>query len=351
MSETLTSVRREPVRLQTGQPRELRIPDLFTGVLSGEPALNPYEAKVRSESETWTKEIAQMSNSMAKILTRANFPYLISLSAPDADAEAFRMGCDWCIWAFVFDDLFDEGIMKDKTIVAAEEMIATLAIMDNTHPPVNRKQYPLRGTLPQVCEQFLAFYGLTIVHDELIASDRATATLEDDPSKMSTGLDVAISDYIDTRRQSIGSYCLFVVVEWAHGIQLPQAVIEHPSVAICERAAADLTWLVNDILSYKKDLAFGVEHNIICLFKRRGFSEQEAVGKTNNLMDERQREWKKAVSELPSWGEKVDHEVRKYLDACRDVARANLYWSFKSGRYLSPEESDRVRKAHVLDLA
>ncbi|KAH8198422.1 hypothetical protein TruAng_007406 [Truncatella angustata] len=282
MSETLTSVRREPVRLQTGQPRELRIPDLFTGVLSGEPALNPYEAKVRSESETWTKEIAQMSNSMAKILTRANFPYLISLSAPDADAEAFRMGCDWCIWAFVFDDLFDEGIMKDKTIVAAEEMIATLAIMDNTHPPVNRKQYPLR---------------------------------------------------------------------WAHGIQLPQAVIEHPSVAICERAAADLTWLVNDILSYKKDLAFGVEHNIICLFKRRGFSEQEAVGKTNNLMDERQREWKKAVSELPSWGEKVDHEVRKYLDACRDVARANLYWSFKSGRYLSPEESDRVRKAHVLDLA
>jgi len=34
--------------------------------------------------------------------------------------------------------------MKDKTIEAAEEMIATLAIMDDTHPPVDPKQYPLR---------------------------------------------------------------------------------------------------------------------------------------------------------------------------------------------------------------
>lgn len=34
----------------------------------------------------------------AKILTRANFAYLISLSAPKADEEAFRMGVDWCIW-------------------------------------------------------------------------------------------------------------------------------------------------------------------------------------------------------------------------------------------------------------
>jgi hypothetical protein len=34
----------------------------------------------------------------AKILTKANFAYLISLSAPEADAESFRMAVDWCIW-------------------------------------------------------------------------------------------------------------------------------------------------------------------------------------------------------------------------------------------------------------
>lgn len=39
-----------------------------------------------------------MDPKTAKILTKANFAYLISLAAPYADAEAFRMGVDWCIW-------------------------------------------------------------------------------------------------------------------------------------------------------------------------------------------------------------------------------------------------------------
>lgn len=39
-----------------------------------------------------------MDKRTAKILTKANFAYLISLSAPLADEEAFRMGVDWCIW-------------------------------------------------------------------------------------------------------------------------------------------------------------------------------------------------------------------------------------------------------------
>lgn len=34
----------------------------------------------------------------AKIMTKANFAYLISLSAHLADPEAFRTGVDWCIW-------------------------------------------------------------------------------------------------------------------------------------------------------------------------------------------------------------------------------------------------------------
>lgn len=42
--------------------------------------------------------LVKMDARTAKILTKANFAYLISLSAPNADEEAFRMGVDWCIW-------------------------------------------------------------------------------------------------------------------------------------------------------------------------------------------------------------------------------------------------------------
>jgi hypothetical protein len=66
---------------------------------------------------------------------------------------------------------------------------------------------------------------------------------------------------------------------------------------------------------------------------RQGYSEQEAMDKTGELMELRQREWDEAIENLPSWGEETDKEVRRYIDACRDVARANLWW-----RYVHPSD-------------
>ncbi|KAJ8119947.1 hypothetical protein ONZ43_g3216 [Nemania bipapillata] len=264
------------------EPRTLHIPDLFGGILSGDPIENPLEPTIGPLSEEWTKALTKMDPKTAKILTKANFAYLISLSASQADAEAFRMAVDWCIWAFVFDDQYDEGLMKDKTIESAHEMIWTLSLMDDSYPPVDPKKHPLR---------------------------------------------------------------------WAHGIKLTQDICDHPSIVICERAAADLTWLVNDVLSYKKDLAFGVEHNIICLLMRQGCSEQDAMDRTGEIMEQCQKDWDNALANLPSWGEETDKEVQRYLGACRDVARANLWWSFKSGRYLNAEEAVRARKDKILTLS
>lgn len=49
--------------------------------------------------------LVKMDARTGKILTKANFAYLISLSAPDADAEALRMGVDWCIWVRISVEL------------------------------------------------------------------------------------------------------------------------------------------------------------------------------------------------------------------------------------------------------
>lgn len=100
----------------------------------------------------------------------------------------------------------------------------------------------------------------------------------------------------------------------------------------------------------RNEQAFGVEHNLISLLMRKGHSEQEAMDRTGELMEKCQREWDDAIANLPSWGEEVDKEVRRYIDACSDVARANMHWSFKSGRYLNPEEGKKVRETRILDL-
>lgn len=108
---------------------------------------------------------------------------------------------------------------------------------------------------------------------------------------------------------------------------------------------------VNDVLSYKKDLAFGVEHNLTRLLMRQGLTEQAAMDKLGSLMESNQRDWEDAIAELPHWeDEETNKEVRRYLDACAAVARANLHWSFKSGRYLNAEQGKKVKETRIMDL-
>ena len=37
---------------------------------------------------------------------------------PDADASTFRVICNWGYWIFPFDDLFDDGELRDGDIRA-----------------------------------------------------------------------------------------------------------------------------------------------------------------------------------------------------------------------------------------
>lgn len=84
---------------------------------------------------------------------------------------------------------------------------------------------------------------------------------------------------------------------------------------------------VNDVLSYRKDLELGVDHNLISLLvERDNLSIQQAVDKIGEMINECYRRWYLALAELPSYGEKVDREVMRFVEVCRAVAQGNLYW-------------------------
>ncbi|KAI0554872.1 isoprenoid synthase domain-containing protein [Xylaria curta] len=276
------------VGIKENKSRTIHVPDFFGGILAGDPVKNPSESTIGLASEEWTKA-----------------------------------------HAFVFDDQYDEGLMRDKTIESAHEIIWTLSLMDDTQPlqyifQSTWNRFQERNPAPDLQQRWKESHRrclYAILQQVWLAQSKI-------------GLDISIQEYMKTRRQSIGSYCLFVVVEWAYGITLTQDIFDHPSVSTCECAAADLTWLVND--------AFGVEHNIICLLMRKGYSEHEAMDKTGEMMNDCHKDWDNAVSNLPSWSEETDKEVQRYLYVARDVARANLWWSFRSGRYLNAAEAAQV---------
>ncbi|KAI1163815.1 Presilphiperfolan-8-beta-ol synthase [Nemania serpens] len=327
----------------------VNIPDMFSSIMSIEPLLNPYYDKIKPDADAWAAMVYNLDENMAKRNSKADFAYMNAIWAPNADEEAYRMMVDWHHWVFAFDDQFDEGHLSDNSDLAKEEIDATIAIMSDSHPPIVKEANPIRYIFQTTWKRLQQRAG-SEQQQRWIKNhiDYFTGLLRQVEIQR-TQKKLTIDEYIDFRRQSIGAMPSCSLVEYACNIKISQSVLDHPSIVECEKISADLVYLVNDVLSLRKDMEYGVDHNLIILLKKQGLSEQQAVNKTEDMLDDCYRRWYRALAEMPIWGEDVDREVLKYVDGCRNIALGNLYWSYKSGRYLK-DEGAQVRKTRVLNL-
>ncbi|KAI3558552.1 hypothetical protein CABS03_08490 [Colletotrichum abscissum] len=339
----------------------VRIPDFFSSIMSVKPVINVNYDKVKREADSWIATILSLSEAQARRNVQANFAFMNAMWVPYADEEAFRTMIDWNNWVFAFDDQFDEGHLKDDPIKAVEELHATFAVLEDNQAPVQLHDNPIRYIFQTVWDRFkknvgqkLKFANTTIIElqERYKASIRyyfsgllSQVGVQSSKSAMA----LTVEEYMGFRRGTIGCQPSYVLVEFCHGINVPSNVIDHESLQECRRISADLVILVNDILSYRKDLEQGVQHNLIALLKSQGHSTQEAIDEIGDMIDECYRDWYLALSKMPICGEKVDQEVIRYLDGCRDVALGNLHWSYESGRYLG-DEGALVRQTRVLRL-
>ncbi|KAJ8121679.1 hypothetical protein ONZ43_g1933 [Nemania bipapillata] len=285
--------------------------------------------------------------------TRVDLCYLASIWAPDADEEALRMMLDWNHWVFLFDDQeFDEGHLREDPVAAQEEVDATMAIMTDDAPLIKQEENPIRYVF-QTCwlrlkrrvskeiqqryrEQHRRFFEQLVVQVERVA--RGEVLVSD------------VDTYIEIRRGTIGAYPAISVSEYGQDIKLPDHVFSHNSIQECMRVSADLVLLVNDVLSYRKDLELGVDYNLISILQEKNMSLQQSVDQIGTMIDNCYKRWYTALAELPSYGEQIDSEVLKFVELCRFVALGNLHWSFKTGRYLGPEGHE-VYKTKIMYLS
>ncbi|KAI0111201.1 Presilphiperfolan-8-beta-ol synthase [Nemania sp. FL0031] len=327
----------------------VKIPDLFSSIMSAEPLMNPHYERIKPQADAWATMVYDLDVHMAKRNAKVDFAYMSALWAPYADEEAYRMIIDWNHWVFAFDDQFDEGHLSDDSDLAQQEIDATVAIMSNDHPPISKEMNPIQHVFQTVWKRLQERAGPEQQNRWIENHKDYFTGLLRQVEIQRTQKKLTVDEYIDFRRQSIGAKPTCALIEYAHRINIPQSVLDHPSIVECEEISADLTTLVNDLLSLRKDLQLGVEHNLILLLKKHGLSEQEAVDKIGDMLNERYRRWYRALADLPIYGEQIDREVLKYIDVCRNIALGNLYWSYQSSRYLK-DEGLKVRETRVLNL-
>ncbi|SCO85740.1 related to pentalenene synthase [Fusarium oxysporum] len=330
-------------------PTEVRIPDMFGSIMSATPMVNPHHSKVKAAADAFIADYLKTEKHEAEKNRKADFCFCASAMASHADAEALRTMVDWLNWIFYFD----EGQLDRDPVAAEKEIRHTFAVLEDGAETLDREQYPMRylfrtiwdrvkkRTSPDVQTQFKITHKRYL--DGLLHQVEATRDGDGQPRTE--------EGYIRIRRRTVGGYPCISLIDYAHNVNLSQEAFEHHSVQECIAVGCDLAWIHNDIVSYKKDVKSGIEHNIVTVLKKNGFTTQQAMDRAGELQDECYRRWYLALTSMPVWGEATDREVLRYIEACHSFPLGDLLWSFQTGRYLGATEGYKLHETKVLDLS
>lgn len=270
--------------------------------------------------------------------------------APEANEAGLRLICDWGSWIFPFDDMFDCGECRADYRKTEDLLSLTESVFDHVLPGT-------RVNIPPIIQY----------HDGIWARIKASA-----PQHLQERYSRAMRDYcsgvlkqiclvqsntvpdlekiLSLRRQAVCVRTLYVLVELAHRIDLPDHVVANERISEIETIGIDLTLMHNDIISYRKEEAEGVSHNLVAVCRMNGLSAQDAIDQVGHLIRMRHDSFNKAVQCLPQWDAAIDLEVSRYVAAIRNVVKANLYWSFQSHRFLNQTEKQQFRESYQLTV-
>ncbi|KAI1841069.1 hypothetical protein JX266_012727 [Neoarthrinium moseri] len=345
-----TANNEDAVMSQDEGSRWIKLPEaLFSSIMSVDPQFNPQYQASKVLSDDWLQKVMKMDEETATVWRRLDISYMSAICAPHADLETLKLMNDWNGWVFAFDDPFDEGDYTSNHMKATEEVLWSLSILDNVHPIISAEDHPIRHVL-QSCwlrfqqraspalqyrwKQYLTLYCLGVL-EQVDFQQRATRP--------------TVDEYMNLRARCVGALPCIGLMEYAEGIDLPRHVVEDVSLQAITRITCDLVTLQNDVFSYRKDLIKGEDSNIIFIFKDQGLTDQEAVERIGEMLYDCYNKWRDAVANVPSWGDEIDEEVKKFIGGCQNLALGNLHWSFYTPRYLGTD-GEQVKQTRMIKL-
>ncbi|KXT15230.1 hypothetical protein AC579_1369 [Pseudocercospora musae] len=329
------------------------IPDLFKSFLAAEPIIRPDYEKCQDDTAQWLTERLAFDAKAAKKLILADFTYFVQTWVPGTPYERFRLANDWTNLFFYYDDLFDDGELKNDPVRAQATVDRLFAAIDGDFVPAD----PHDPTLDYVDRNQAA-------HDEFWQRLRALAS----PGQrrryrrsmfnyFSGALrqvldcenhfeyDRSLGDILERRRDSVGMEGVLSLLYFAFDLEIDDAVMEDPKMKEIEGLCTDLFVLQNDVASHRKEEAENVTHNMVATCRLNGMSAQEAYDHTGAMIDARLDRLDQCIAELPY----VDDQVATYVQGMKNVLIANVHWSFRGQRYFGSRNAE-VRRTRVIDV-
>ncbi|MFK8908605.1 terpene synthase family protein [Streptomyces sp. YS-3] len=264
---------------------------------------------------------------------------------PDGTPEELELSAEWLTWGTYGDDYYPVVFGRIRDLTGARLCTERLlACMDCVEPaagtagainPIERSLADLweRTTTPMHPEQRAAYRDAVagMVQSWLWELHNQAQHRIPDPV-----------DYIEMRRKTFGADLIMSLSRLGHAGKLPPAVHESGTLRAIENAVSDYAFLVNDVVSYQKEMQYeGELHNMLLVFQNFFACDYPtALHIVDDLMRARMDQFQHALGhELPALADELDltsgerHLLDAYMDELKDFLAAVLHWHISVRRY------------------
>ncbi|MET8852865.1 germacradienol/geosmin synthase [Amycolatopsis sp. NPDC004625] len=300
--------------------------------------LSPHLPEARVRNVDWARRTGLLDGVVwdERKLRAADLPLCAAGTHPDATADTLDVTSDWLTWRSYADDYYPLVFGATRDLAGAKAATFRLpAFMPAAGAPMPAPATPLEAGLADLWPRTAA--------ERRPAVRRAVETMTSSwlwelANQAQNRIPDPI-DYVGMRRRTSGAD---LTLSLTRGHALPPALHRTRPVQTVENAATDVTSLINDLYSYRKEIQYeGELHNAVLVVRNfLNCTEERAFEVVTDLVHARAAEFEHAVAtELPALyrDEATEEALLGFVQELRDWMAGTLHWHENSGRYTEPE--------------
>ncbi len=294
--------------------------------------LNPHVEAAHEHTLDWATRFRLIKDTTMCRFLASRFAWLTARVYPLAGLEELKLLNDWAVWLLLFDDQFDEGLIRGQPAYIQSLLDGYRSIF--IQPAGTALQSPAVEALGDLVQRtFVQMPGdwrarftrhFNSYFDTFIWSVNNCAL----------GIIPEIDVYIEQRRHSGGMALAIDLIDLAEHIRLPASLIASPAFDVLARLTNDIVCWSNDIFSLEKEIVRGEVNNLVLVIAHaESLPLQEALDKASAMVSSAVQVFQQTERALPPPASELEEAIQKYLTALKSWMRGNLDWSAQTHRY------------------
>lgn len=278
-------------------------------------------------------------------LAEYDFALCAAACQPDASQEALDLTTDWFSWATFADDYFPLSFGRARDLAGGKLYVLGLSAFmpldcGATPPPRDPVERGLAdlwrrtaSPLPAAARASFRAYVQEMLESWVWELLNHVENRVPDPV-----------DYVEMRRQTFGAELGMSLAQLTVDPEIPAELWKTRTLRALVNTAADAIGLINDVVSYRKEVEIEGEINNCVLVVREFLDcpDQRAIEIVRDLSAARLRQFEYVrATELPTLldqfklSAKARDEVRRYVESIQNWIAGVAHWHFVVPRYIN----------------